>query len=147
MRNSAQKGEGELRPIPISARQLEALVRLAEGSARLRLSDKVTKEDAIRSINLLRHCLMQVGFDYETGQIDIDRITTGVTTSQRSKIIIIREMVRRLEEKVGKVISLQDVIDEAQVRDINQAQVEEIIEQLKREGYIFEPKKGQISLL
>ena len=147
LRNSVQKGEGELRPIPISARQLEALVRLAEGSARTRLSSEVTREDAIRSINLLRHCLMEVGFDYETGQIDIDRITTGVTTSQRSKIIVIRDIIRKLESKVGKIISLQDVLQEASVKEIDQAQVEEVIEQLKREGYIFEPKKGQISLL
>ena len=147
LRNQPQKGESELRPIPISARQLEALVRLAEGSARTRLSNEVTREDAIRSINLLKHCLMQVGFDYETGQIDIDRITTGVTTSQRSRIIIVREIVRKLEEKVGKIIGLQDVIDEALTKNIDQAQVEETIEQLKREGYIFEPKKGQISLL
>src|SRR3989344_4047016 len=147
LRNQPQKGESELRPIPISARQLEALVRLAEGSARTRLSNEVTREDAIRSINLLKHCLMQVGFDYETGQIDIDRITTGVTTSQRSRIIILRDILKRLENKVGKIISLQEVIDEANNRDIDKAQVEEIIEQLKREGYLFEPKKGQISLL
>ncbi|MEK6932261.1 MAG: minichromosome maintenance protein MCM [Nanoarchaeota archaeon] len=147
LRNSVQKGEGELRPIPISARQLEALVRLAEGSARTRLSLEVTREDAVRSINLLKHCLMEVGFDYETGQIDIDRITTGVTTSQRSKIIVIRDIIRKLESKVGKIISLQDVLQEASIKEIDQAQVEEVIEQLKREGYIFEPKKGQISLL
>ncbi len=147
LRNSGQKGEGELRPIPISARQLEALVRLAEGSARTRLSDKVTREDAIRSINLLKHCLMQVGFDYETGQIDIDRITTGVTTSQRSRIITVREIVKKLESKFGKIIALQDIIEEATIRNIDQAHVEETLEQLKREGYLFEPKKGQISLL
>ena len=90
---------------------------------------------------------MEVGFDYETGQIDIDRITTGVTTSQRSRIITLRDIIKKLENKVGKIISLQEVIDEANNRDIDKAQVEEIIEQLKREGYLFEPKKGQISLL
>ena len=63
LRNSGQKGEGEIRPIPISARQLEALVRLAEASARSRLSDKVIRQDAKRAIELLKHCLMQVGFD------------------------------------------------------------------------------------
>ena len=38
-------------------------------------------------------------------------------------------------------------MDEAFIKEIDKAQVEEIIEQLKREGYLFEPKKGQISLL
>jgi len=147
LRNSVQKGEKEIRSIPISARQLEALVRLAEASARTRLSNEVTREDAIRAINLQKHCLIEVGFDYETGQIDIDRIVTGVTSSQRARIVNVREIIKNLENKVGKVIALQDVIDEASIRNIDQAQVEEIIDQLKREGYLFEPKKGQISLL
>src|SRR3989344_910693 len=87
LRNKGQAGDEGIKPIPISARQLEALVRLAEASARVRLSKKVTALDSKRSIDLLRHCLMQVGFDYETGEIDIDRITTGISSSQRSKIV------------------------------------------------------------
>ena len=90
---------------------------------------------------------MQVGFDYETGQIDIDRIATGVTTSQRSRIIIIREIIRKLESKIGKMIPIQDIIDEAGNKDLDQAQVEEVIEQLRREGEVFEPRRGFISPL
>ncbi|MEK6841139.1 MAG: minichromosome maintenance protein MCM, partial [Nanoarchaeota archaeon] len=147
LRNSAQVGESEIRPIPISARQLEALVRLAEASARVRLSDKVTREDAKRAIELLKHCLMQVGFDYETGQIDIDRIATGLPASQRSRIVTIREIIKRLENKLGKMIPITDVITEAAEQNINEAQVEEVIEQLKREAEIFEPRRGFVSRL
>ena len=147
LRNSGQKGEGEIRPIPISARQLEALVRLAEASARSRLSDKVIRQDAKRAIELLKHCLMQVGFDYETGQIDIDRITTGVPASQRSRIVSVREIIKKLENKVGKMIPIADIINEAAEQNIDNAQVEEIIEQLKREAEIFEPRRGFISRL
>jgi replicative DNA helicase Mcm len=147
LRNTTQKGEGEIKPIPISARQLEALVRLAEASAKIRLSENVAKEDAIRAIELLRHCLMQVGFDYETGQIDIDKIATGVPTSQRSRIVTIREIVKKLENKVGKMIPITDIIAEATEQNVNEAQVEEIIEQLKREAEIFEPRRGFVSRL
>jgi len=147
LRNSGQKGEEEIRPIPISARQLEALVRLAEASARSRLSDKVTRQDAKRAIELLKHCLMQVGFDYETGQIDIDRITTGVPASQRSRIVSVREIIKKLENKVGKMIPIADIINEAAELNIDNAQVEEIIEQLKREAEIFEPRRSFISRL
>ena len=45
MRSSGGTEEG-IKAIPISARQLEALVRLAEASAKLRLSNEVTREDA-----------------------------------------------------------------------------------------------------
>mgnify|MGYP001595781188 FL=1 len=147
LRNSGQKGEDEIRPIPISARQLEALVRLSEASARTKLSDKVTKDDAKRAIELLKHCLMQVGFDYETGQIDIDRITTGIPASQRSRIVSVREIIKKLENKVGKIIPIADIINEAAEQNINEAQVEEVIEQLKREAEIFEPRRNMISRL
>ena len=147
LRNKGQQGEEGIKPIPISARQLEALVRLAEGSARVRLSKKVTAADAKRSIELLKHCLMQVGFDYETGEIDIDRITTGISSSQRSRIITIREIIRELEGKLGRNISIKEIIAAAQDKKIDEAQVEESIERLKREGEIFEPRPGQIARL
>jgi len=145
LRNKGSAGDNEIKPIPISARQLEALVRLAEGSARIKLRKQVTKEDALRAIKLLKHCLMQVGFDYETGQIDIDRISTGITASQRSKIVIIREIIMNAEGKGVKQMPLEDIISEAAEKGIDEAQVEEVIEKLKREGAVFEPRRGFIS--
>jgi len=145
LRNIQQGGDSEIKPIPISARQLEALVRLAEGSARIKLSKKVSRKDARVAIDLLKYCLMQVGFDYETGHIDIDRISTGITASQRNKIVVIKEIINLLEGKVGKTIPLEDVIAEAAEKGIDGSQVEEIIERLKREGEIFEPKRGFLS--
>jgi replicative DNA helicase Mcm len=108
MRNRDSGDESAVRSIPISARQLEALVRLGEASARIRLDNKVTKKDAIKAINLLQFCLSQVGVDPETGKIDIDRIATGVSSSQRSKIIIVKEIIDDLENKIGKTIPIDD---------------------------------------
>ncbi|HEY9703879.1 MAG TPA: minichromosome maintenance protein MCM, partial [Allocoleopsis sp.] len=48
--------EGAFKAIPISARQLEALIRLSEASARVRLSLKVLKSDARRAIELVHFC-------------------------------------------------------------------------------------------
>ena len=144
LRNMNQFGDAEVKPIPISARQLEALVRLAEGSARVRLSKKVNRMDAKIAIGLLKHCLMQVGFDYETGTIDIDRISTGITASQRNKIGVIKEIINNLESRIGKTIPIEDVIAEAAEKNVDASQVEEVIEKLKREGEIFEPRRGSI---
>ena len=52
---------------------------------------------------------MQVGFDPETGQIDIDRISTGVPASTRNKILVIREILKELESR-GKTIPIEDVL-------------------------------------
>src|SRR3990172_2885798 len=137
--------EGGIQAIPISPRQLEALVRLSEASAKVRLSDKVTKKDADKAIELIEYCLMQVGLDRETGKIDIDRIATGVTATQRSYILIIKEVISELENKLGKTIPIDDVIEEAKLRNISDDKVEEALEKLKRSGDLFEPRSGFIS--
>lgn len=146
LRNMPTIGEeGGVKPIPISARQLEALVRLSEASARVRLSEKVTRNDARNAISILKHCLMQVGFDYETGQIDIDRISTGIPASTRSRIIIVRDIINTMDSKGKKSIPIEDIIAEALEKNLREDHVEEVIEKLKREGEIFEPRRGFIS--
>lgn len=129
------------RPIPISARQLEGLIRLSEASARARLSKKVLKEDATRAIEIMHHYLLEVGMDKETGAIDIDRIVSGTPASERSKIVIVRESINKLESRIGKLIPLEELKADLGEK-INDAEFEEIVDKLKRSGDIFEPKKG-----
>ncbi|MEK6947021.1 MAG: LAGLIDADG family homing endonuclease, partial [Nanoarchaeota archaeon] len=132
-------GEGGLKAIPISARQLEALVRLSEASAKARLDDRVTRKDAKKAIELLDYCLMQVGFDKETGKIDIDRIATGVGASQRSHILIVKDVITELESKLGKTIPVEEVYAEAKNRGLDEPKIDEALERLKRSGDIYEP--------
>ncbi|MFH1642972.1 MAG: minichromosome maintenance protein MCM [Nanoarchaeota archaeon] len=142
MRSKGTSEEGATRSIPISPRQLEGLVRLSEASAKVRLADKVLKKDAKRAIDLLQFCLMEVGFDKETGKIDIDRIATGISASQRSHILVVKEIISQLEVKIGKTIPIDDVISEAKGKGVEEDKVEEALEKLKRSGDIFEPRRG-----
>ncbi|MBU0614694.1 MAG: minichromosome maintenance protein MCM [Nanoarchaeota archaeon] len=144
MRTKGQ-GEGGIKSVPISARQLEALVRLSEASARVRLSDKVTKKDAKMAIDLVNFCLIQVGLDPETGKIDIDRISTGISASQRSHIVTIKQIITELETKIGKTIPIDDIVAAAKEKGVEEEKVEEIIQKLKRSGDLFEPRRGFIS--
>jgi replicative DNA helicase Mcm len=91
--------------------------------------------------------LAQVGADPETGKIDIERITKGITASQRSKISVIKEIITDLEAKFGKTIMITDIVDAASGKGVAESDVEETIEKLKRSGDIFEPKSGFISRL
>jgi replicative DNA helicase Mcm len=145
MRKMGSTSESAVKSVPITPRQLEALVRMAEASARVRLSDKVTKKDASRAIKLLEYCLTQVGFDKETGKIDIDRITTGISASQRSHISLIKDIIVDLEGKIGKTIPIEDIIEEAKNKGVDAETSEEVIEKLKRAGDIFEPRHGFVS--
>ncbi|MCK5282303.1 MAG: minichromosome maintenance protein MCM [Nanoarchaeota archaeon] len=137
--------EGEIKAIPISARQLEALVRIAEANARLNLSDKVTRKDAKKAVELMHYCLVQVGLDPETGKIDIDRISTGIPATERSHITIVKEIINELEKKLGKTIPIDDIIEEAKQKGIGEDAIEETIQKLKRAGDLFEPRRGFLS--
>jgi replicative DNA helicase Mcm len=144
MRSSGE-GEGLYRSVPISARQLEALIRLSEASARLRLSNVVEKKDAQKAVDLLHYCLNQIGIDPETGKIDIDRIVTGVTASQRNKLHVLKEVISELESQIGKAIPIEEITKLAKERGIDESQADELIERLKREGDLFEPRHGFVS--
>jgi replicative DNA helicase Mcm len=143
LRNMPTVSENLVKPIPITARQLEALIRLSEAHARARLDNKVTKDDAKRAIELLKYCLMQVGFDEDSQQIDIDKMSTGVTASQKSKIIIVREAISRIESRLGKLIPIEEIIKELADK-MDQESVEDILEKLAIAGDIFKPKRGTI---
>ncbi len=149
LRNSGSFGEEQIvRPIPINARQLEALARLAEASARVRLSDKATRTDAKRAIRILKYCLMQVGIDPATGQIDIDRISTGISAVQRNKILVVKNIIAALEKNLGKKsIPLEDIMSECENKGLTQQEVDEVINRLKRDGDVFEPRRGFISII
>lgn len=131
-------GEGS---VSITLRQNEALMRLAEASAKVRLSPVVEVQDAERAIRIMKYSLLQLGYDYETGKIDIDR-TEGTPSSQRSKIRKMMEIIEKLEREIGKQIPKEDVLAVAQDEGIKDA--EELLNLLKREGLIFEPRQGMI---
>ena len=147
LRNTPTIGDAAMKPIPISARQLEALVRLAEASARIRLSNHVTRKDAKGAIDILNSCLMQVGIDSETGQLDIDRITTGITASTRNKIMLVRNIITDFESRGKKTISIEELTAEAVDKGLTETQVEDVIAKLRQEGYIYEPKAGFVTKL
>ena len=130
--------------VSITLRQYEALIRLAEASAKLRLDKKVRLEDAERAIKLMSYSLRQLGYEEETGVIDIDRIESGVTTSQRNKIGAILAIIEELEKEEEQV-SVEDIKAEAETRGIKDA--DSLIEKLKKEGIIFEPKYGYVKRL
>ena len=143
LRNQSTKSTDGVRPIPITARQLEAIIRLSEACAKIRLSEKVERQDAQRAIALLKHSLKQVGYDEETKTFDIDRVTTGMPSSKRGKIISLKETLSQLESKLGKLIPYEE-IENALEDKMTKEELEEAINQLSKAGDIFKPKKGYI---
>ena len=143
LRNKPVASESALRPIPISARQLQALVRMSEASAKLRLSETVSVEDAKIAIDIMKYYLMQVGYDYESKTFDIDKITLGRTASQRGKVFLVRDLISELEGRVGKLIPLEEIENELEGK-LKPDEIKDAINELVKHSIIFEPKKGYV---
>lgn len=141
---SVTSGEEDVKPIPISARQLQALIRLSEASARVRLDEWVREKDAKRAVRLLKYSLGKIGVSPETGEIDIDRVITGISTSQRSRIMRIRDVIKTLEDKLGDQIPIPEILDRSEDMGIDRDKCEEVLDKMEREGEIFEPRRGVI---
>ena len=92
-------------------------------------------------------CLEQVGVDPKTGKMDIDVLSTGIAASTRGKIFNLREMLMNLSESKGKTIAVSDLVEEAKKKDIGETEVYDLLERLKKEGEVFEPKKGFVSVI
>ncbi|MCD6488697.1 MAG: minichromosome maintenance protein MCM [Desulfurococcales archaeon] len=143
MRRSAT---GKDSPIPITARQLEALVRLAEAHAKMALKTMVTEEDAEEAIRLMTMMLSTVGIDVETGRIDIDTLMLGRPRSQQEKqklfMEILDELIEESEDGRVKIKKLKEVAKE---KGLAEDYVKRMINILKRQGEIYEPEPGYIA--
>lgn len=98
-------------PIAITTRQLEGLRRLAQASARMRLSNEVSPHDAEVAISLIDMTLSQAGYDPITGEIDANISQTGKPKSQADR----RKQVEMLLIEEGGPIhisALEDLVKE-----------------------------------
>jgi replicative DNA helicase Mcm len=133
--------------VPFTPRQLEAFVRLAEASARVRLSEEVTVEDAKRAISIIDQYLRRVGMDRETGKFDIDIIATGISHTQQSRMRSIIDIIQKLcnASEDGNA-TRSDIVSEAEIQGIESSKVESALDRLNRNGQIYEPIHGKYRL-
>ncbi len=128
--------------VPITLRQYEALQRLAEASAKVRLADVVQKQDAQRAIKLMKHSIKQLGMDPETHEIDIDRAEGGTPASERSKMSKVMDVLDQLEEDLGNNIPEEDLLSALEEEGLSKP--DKLIKEMKNKGMIFEPRPGHV---
>ncbi|TFF87624.1 MAG: minichromosome maintenance protein MCM, partial [Promethearchaeota archaeon] len=135
-------------PVPITARYLEAMIRLAEARAKMGLHEEVTVEDAQAIIQLMRYSLRQVGIDQETGVSDIDAIETGITRSHRRRLDQLAQIIRELiQDQGGEAVSLDEINTAAERFNIRADQVESDISNLRARGILYEPEQGRYKIV
>jgi replicative DNA helicase Mcm len=147
--NIRQQGK-ERDAIALTARKITALIRVAEASARVRLSDEITVEDAERAINLTKYSLSQVGVDPDTGELDADRLETGESKSQRDRKVNLETLIRELceadEENGGRgLANREEVVEQAIEEGLGDEEyIRKDLSKMQRAGKLMEPKSDHI---
>jgi replicative DNA helicase Mcm len=134
-----RQGEEPNAPVPITARQLEALVRLSEASARARLSPTVDREDSERAIRIVEGFLRRVSTS--EGKLDIDILATGVSHSQRERAELLQTLMHSLQEQKGS-FTLEELKALAEERGLPGARAEALFSVLRSQGEVLEVRPG-----
>jgi replicative DNA helicase Mcm len=149
MRRAASVSE-EITTVPITPRQFEALIRLAEASAKAHLRNLVTDEDARIAISQMNLYLQKAALDIESQQPDITQIMVGTPAKRASKTNTILSILREMITKAGgQPVSEQDLINEI-VKKTNikdRDEIMSVIDKMKRDGIIYEPMPGFYNLV
>ena len=128
--------------ITVTPRQLESLIRLATARARIMLRDKVTEEDAIRAISLMRRMLETVGVDVKTGKIDLG-VLHGKPLSERTLLETALDIFKSLEGPQKNPVEGKAFIDElVKTKKFTQEDAQKMLQTLNRSGQIYEVKPG-----
>lgn len=141
-----RQGEEPNAPVPITARQLEALVRLSEAAARARLSSEVGLEDAERAIHVMASFLKRVSMT-EEGKLDIDLTQTGVSHSQRERRDIALRVMRDLQGAADGLFTIEQYHEAMERHNVPEARADSILQTMRNQGEIIEPRPNQYQLV
>jgi replicative DNA helicase Mcm len=118
---------------------------MSEASAKVRLREEVTRDDAKDAIELMKYYLMQVGYDYESKTFDIDKVSGKFSNSQRNKILLVKETITALESKMGKLIPYEEIEKDLEDR-MPKNEIEECVDKLVKSNELYRPKRGYIGV-
>lgn len=133
-----RKKTQEVSAMLITTRQLQSLIRLAEASAKIRLSKIVTEEDVMLAEKLFLYMLKNVGINPETMRPDIDQILTGISSTERKRLSSILDIIKELAKSFPNGVPLSEIIERGKKEGFDEEKIRSTIEKLLREGYIYE---------
>lgn len=132
-------GGGSNDSVPITARQLEAYVRLSEASARLRLSRVVEESDANRAVQLVEYYLGKIAAP-DGGQWDIDRMSSNFAKKDRDQLKTVRSVMDRFGSEEG--MSEDEIILHAAGEGLNEHEVRKAMKIMIGDGTVYSPRNG-----
>jgi len=121
--------------IAITARAIEGISRLAEASARIRLSERVEVQDAERALRITRLWRMELMGD----NYDETTLVTGKKTTARTKEKIIRDAIESCADANG-VADRNEVLTEIVRNGMQSSEAEDLIDKMVQQGGLLRPR-------
>lgn len=131
-------------PIPATTRSLEGLLRLSEAIARVELSEEIAMRHAELAISLVKASLNDIGYDEETGQYDIDRLSDNKSATNRDIDSRLRGIITELSN--GEAADRENVFETLESAGVDREKIEHRYSKLKDRGEIYEPSNGKARL-
>ncbi|KAI3791724.1 hypothetical protein L2E82_05586 [Cichorium intybus] len=122
---------------PITARQLESLVRLAQARARVELREEITVEDAQDVVEIMKESLYDKYVD-EHGHVDFGR--SGGMSRQKEAKRFLSALNRQSEKEQKDCFSEKEIFDLAKRIGISDSDVDMLVEIINTAGFLT--KKG-----
>ena len=131
----------------ITARQLQAMIRISEQIAKVKLKDAVEEEDAKEAVELINKTFEAIATDPTTGIIDVGKIT-GDTHDDREKMSLISRIIQKLADNdQNNMANYADIINEAIKNTLTEDEVEKTLNKLINRGDIDEPRSGKYRII
>ncbi|MFS8004447.1 putative DNA helicase [Helianthus anomalus] len=122
---------------PVTARQLESLVRLAQARARVDLREEVTGEDAMDVVEIMKESLYDKYVD-EHGFVDFGR--SGGMSNQKEAKRFLSALNKQSELEQKDCFSISEIFSLADRIGLRVPDVDTFVENLNNVGYLL--KKG-----
>lgn len=137
---SSMGGDGTQASIPITVRQLEALIRLSESLAKMRLDPNVQPHDVTEAIRLFKVSTMAANaVDQHRAETTLASITAPNRTEMERT-----ESFLRLRLQVGSLVNKQKLIEEAAGQGFNAILVARALAIMASRGDLLERNQGRL---
>lgn len=132
------------RSIPITARTLETLIRLSTAHAKMRLSGKVEKMDAMAAVEIVRHAIEAEDLKNTISFNDMNGSEKGIKHRDVRKTTF-EEKFRSLVQRKEK-IELESILGLGRSCDLNDEETEEIIKNMQENDRLL-VSEGTVHLI
>ena len=130
--------DGESNVVPITARALEALIRLTEAHARMFLRENAIAEDAKVALAVFKHWREEAGIEDESEY-------SGTSVRQRNTSTIISQIVRDICAENNNIATITSIYNRAIAKKIDESTVDKIIQQMRTSGILYSQKNDEYS--